>query len=253
MYFVQDAHSFWNWVYFVLLIVVCPMICIAVKKKIHSTCYHMILLSLVTWYSIPLFIPRSDLSSWSTCAWSSSPLSSLRRNVEKRPRWKRKEPDSSHHPHCPVLQIQRRQTATGRLYGENSAFVMHNSTYAFSAVTFSESMQPNINQSVVLNDETKYPRINWFIDKETRLKPTPIPSVWSTTCWGRPSAAVAAPTKRCAPDVWQRRRRCCWRSRERGSSRTTTSWRTCQRTAWSTRLTVRTVENNAYRRCMSTQ
>ncbi len=25
MYFVQDAHSFWNWLYFVLLIVVCTL------------------------------------------------------------------------------------------------------------------------------------------------------------------------------------------------------------------------------------
>ena len=86
MYFVQDAHSFWNWIYFVCLIVV--------KSK-----YSKILpnFSLLRW----------DRSSWSICVWLSLPLNSQRQRKEKQPKWKLRERNSHLHLHCLPLQTGR--------------------------------------------------------------------------------------------------------------------------------------------------
>lgn len=37
MYYIQDAHSFWSWIYFVLLIVVCVYIIMMFKHFSHSS------------------------------------------------------------------------------------------------------------------------------------------------------------------------------------------------------------------------
>ena len=40
MYFVQDSHSFWNWIYFVVLIVVSLVFSSAVSWYLRSYQYH---------------------------------------------------------------------------------------------------------------------------------------------------------------------------------------------------------------------
>ena len=73
MYFVQDAHSFWNWIYFVCLIVV----------------RYFSLITQSGPHSIEIF-SRLGHSSWSTYALSSLPPSSRRQRKERRLRWKQR-------------------------------------------------------------------------------------------------------------------------------------------------------------------
>ena len=73
MYFVQDAHSFWNWIYFVCLIVVS----IYVPRKKDG-------------FKLKLYF-RLGHSSWSTFALSSLQPSSLRLKREKQQRWRLRE------------------------------------------------------------------------------------------------------------------------------------------------------------------
>ena len=82
MYFVQDAHSFWNWIYFVCLIVVS-------------------FLSLSSVESLWLSYRRLAHSLWLTCVWSSSPPSSLKPRNERQLRWRQREPSSPPPPLCP--------------------------------------------------------------------------------------------------------------------------------------------------------
>lgn len=80
MYYVQDAHSFWDWIYFVLLIVV---------RFVHPTTTIPLPWTLIL-HCLVLLSIRSDRSSWSICVWLS-----LRRNSQRRRNGKWNECDRS--------------------------------------------------------------------------------------------------------------------------------------------------------------